>query len=157
MMMYINLALWQRENKNKGRIVKDNMGFPSKEGWWMSQAPVGLKLKRVYVGDTSRGRRYHNTLEKDYTNDIDDIIAFLIRRFSEGDIGEADLARLSQKLEITNKNGKSFDIKTIHRILTQTAYAGYNSSKRTLDGELVKLYDFDGIVPLEPTIRTSAS
>ena len=149
MMMYINLALWQRENKNKGRIVKDNMGFLSKEGWWMSQAPIGLKLKRVYVGDTSRGRRYHNTLEKDYTNEIGDKIAFLIRRFSEGDIGEADLVRLSEKLEITNKNGKSFDIKTIHRILTQTAYAGYNSSKRTLDGELVKLYDFDGIVSLD--------
>ena len=150
MIMYVQMALGQRDNKSKARTVKENMSSLAKQGWWLSQAPIGLKLKRVYVGDiTENGRRYHNTLEKDYKNDIGDKIAFLIRRFSEGDIGEADLVKLAQKMEILSINGDTLNINSIHRILTQTAYAGYNSSKKTLGGKIVKLRDFDGIIPMD--------
>ncbi len=50
---------------------------------------------------------------------------------------------------VKSKNGKLIKFTTLNGILLQSVYAGYNSSPRLLDGETVKIKDFDGLISLE--------
>lgn len=152
LMLNIALSVHQYDNDVKAQTVKDNMTLLAKQGWWLSQAPLGLKLKHVLLdGVTTRDgkKKYHNTLEIDHTDNIGDNIRYLLNRFSEGDIIVADLVRLAQKMGIKSKNGKPIKFNTLYGILLQSVYAGYNSSPKLLKGESVKIRDFDGIITLE--------
>ena len=152
LMLNIALSVHQYDNDVKAQTVRDNMSLLAKQGWWMSQAPLGLKLKHILIdGITTKDgkKKYHNTLEINETDNIGENIRFLLNRFSEGDINIADLARLAQKMGVKSKNGKLIQFTTINGILLQSAYAGYNSSKSLLKGETVRIRDFDGIITLD--------
>lgn len=152
LMLNIALSVHQYDNDVKAKTVKDNMTLLAKQGWWMSQAPLGLKLKHVLLeGVTTRDgkKKYHNTLEMNYEEDIGPHVQFLLNRFSEDDITVADLTRLARKMGVKSKNGKLIKFNTMYGILLQSVYAGYNSSPKLLKGESVKIRDFDGIISLE--------
>lgn len=150
-MLNIALSMHQLDNDIKSQTVKDNMALLAKKGWWMSQAPLGLKLKPIKTSErTNDGKpKYHNTLEIDERNNIGENIRELINRFSDGDITIAKLLRLANKMDVKGKNGKPLSFDTMNRILRHPAYAGYNNSERLLGGEQVKIINFDGIITME--------
>ena len=150
-MLNIALSVHQLDNDIKSKTVKDDMSLLASYGWWMTQAPIGLKLKPIVTGElTNDGKKkHHNTLEIDNTDNIGEKIQFLLNRFSEGDIGPADLARLAGSMGIKGKNGKPIVLNSVLGILRQSAYAGYNTSKRMLEGKPTKIKDFDGIIDIE--------
>ena len=152
LLLGISLDLHQFDNDNKSQTVRDNMTLLAKQGWWMSQAPLGLKLKHILIdGVTTKDgkKKYHNTLEIDDTDNIGENIRFLLNRFSEGDINVANLVRIAQRMGVKSKNGQLIKFTTLDGILRQPVYAGYNTSSKLLGGEMVKLVDFDGIISLE--------
>lgn len=154
-MLNMALSMHQLDNDIKSKTVKDDMSLLASYGWWMSQAPIGLKLKPIMTGEVTRdGKKvYHNTLEVDNTNDIGEKIRFLLNRYSEGDIGPVGLVELAHKMGVNGKNGKPITLNTMLGILKQSVYAGYNSSKSLLDGKLTKIKDFDGLISLETFIK----
>ncbi len=150
-MLHMALTFHQFDNDIKAMTVKDDMAFLASQGWWMSQAPIGLKMKPIFTGEYTKDgkKKYHNTLEIDNKNNVGENIRFLLNRFSEGDIIPADLVRLAHRVGVNGKNGKPITLNTMLGILKQTVYAGYNSSKKMLGGELTKIRDFDGLISLE--------
>ena len=150
-MLNIALSVHQLDNDIKSKTIKDDMALLASYGWWMSGAPIGLKLKPILTGElTNDGKKKHrNTLEIDSTNNIGENIKFLLNRFSEGDIGPAELVRLAHKMGVNGKNGKPITLNTMLGIIKQSVYAGYNSSERMLDGKLTKIKNFDGLISLE--------
>ena len=68
------------DNDIKSKTVKDDMALLASYGWWLSQAPLGLKLKSIVTGEyTNDGKKkHHKTLEIDETNDIGKNIQFLL-------------------------------------------------------------------------------
>ena len=150
-MLNIALSVHQLDNDIKSKTVKDDMALLAGYGWWMSQAPIGLKRKPIITGElTNDGKKkHHNTLEIDNTNNIGENIRFLLNRFSEGDIGPAELVKLAHKMGVNGKNGKPITLNTMLNVLKQSVYAGYNTSKRMLGGEPTKIKDFDGLITIE--------
>ena len=150
-MLNIALSVHQLDNDIKSKTVKDDMSLLASYGWWMSRAPIGLKLKPIVTGElTNDGKKKtHNTLEIDSANNIGEKIRFLLNRFSDGDIGAAELTRMAVEMGVNGQNGKPITLNTMLGILKQTVYAGYNSSKKMLNGELTKIRDFDGVISLE--------
>lgn len=150
-MLNIALSVHQLDNDIKSKTVKDDMSLLASYGWWMTQAPIGLKPKPIITGEyTNDGKKkHHNTLEIDDTNDIDKKIQFLLNRFSGGDIGPADLTKLAVNMGVNGKNGKPIVLNPMLGILRQSAYAGYNTSKRMLEGKPTKIRDFDGLIDIE--------
>lgn len=150
-MLNIALSMHQLDNDIKSQTVKDNMSLLAKKGWWMTQAPLGLKLKHIKTGDrTNDGKvKYRNTLEIDERDNIGEKIQFLLNRFSEGDLNISQLVRIAHKMDVIAKNGKPIVLQTMDRILKHPAYAGYSDSEALLGGELTKLFEFDGIITLD--------
>ena len=150
-MLNIALSMHQLDNDIKSKTVKDDMALLASYGWWMSQAPIGLKLKPIFTGELTKDgkKKYHNTLEIDDTNNIGENIRFLLNRFSEGNMGPAELVKLAHKIGVNGKNRKPITLNTILGVLRQSAYAGYNTSKKLVNGELTKIKDFDGLISLE--------
>ena len=150
-MLNIALSVHQLDNDIKSKTVKDDMALLASYGWWMSQAPIGLKLKPIVTGElTNDGKKkHHNTLEIDETNDAGKKIQFLLNRFSEGDIAPMELVNLAHKMGVNGKNGKPITLNTMLGILRQSVYAGYNTSKKLLDGKPTKIKDFDGLIDID--------
>ena len=152
LLLNLAIAIHQYDNDIKSQTVKDNMRLLAKQGWWMSQAPLGLRLKHVLVdGITTKDgkKKYHNTLEIDTRDDIGNKITLLLNRFSEGGINVAGLLQIAHKLNVKTRNGELIKFSALYELLKQPAYAGYNASKKLLDGEMTKLIDFDGIINLD--------
>lgn len=151
----IALSVHQLDNDIKSKTVKDDMTLLASYGWWMSQAPIGLKLKPIVTGElTNDGKKkHHNTLEIDETNDTGKKIQFLLNRFFEGDIAPMELVNL--KMGVNGKNGKPITLNTMLGILCQSVYAGYNTSKKLLDGKPTKIRTLTALSILTPTIRTN--
>ncbi len=151
LMLNIALAIHQFDNDVKGQTVKDNMSALAHDGWWMTQAPLGLKLKKCLTGERDKNgkQRYHNTLVPDDSDDLASKIQQLLVRFSEGDMSQTDLVNLADKLGVKSKNGKKLEVKAIGRLLEKPVYAGYNDSEKLLNGKMNKIRLFDGLIPLE--------
>ncbi len=150
-MLNIALSVHQLDNDIKSKTVKDDMALLASHGWWMSGAPIGLKLKPIITSElTNDGKKkHHNTLEIDNTNNIGENIRFLLNRFSDGDIAPAELVELAHKMGVNGKNGKPITLNTLLGVLKQSVYAGYNTSKKLLNGEPKKIRDFDGLISIE--------
>ena len=71
-MLNIALSVHQLDNDIKSKTVKDDMSLLASYGWWLSQAPLGLKLKPIVTGEyTNDGKitiddknRYSEALEQ---------------------------------------------------------------------------------------------
>ena len=150
-MLNIALSVHQLDNDIKSKTVKDDMSLLASYGWWMTQAPLGLKLKPVVTGEyTNDGKKkHHNTLEIDNTNDIGNKIQFLLNRFSEGDMAPMELVNLAHKMDVNGRTGKPITLNTLLGILKMSVYAGYNTSKKLLDGKPTKIKDFDGLIDID--------
>ena len=98
--------------------------------------------------DNSGKQKRRCILVPDSQNNIGDNMAFLLNRFSVGDISEAELYRLAELKEIHTKNGKPMHFSTLDRMLRMPIYAGYYASGKLINGKLIKM-KFDGIISLE--------
>lgn len=149
LMLNIALAIHQFDNDVKGQTVKDNMANLGQQGWWMGNVPLGLKLRKVNVGERDKNgkQKYHNILVPDDTNNLASKIQQILIRFSEGDVSQTDMVKLADRLNIRSKNGNKLNVQAIKRLLEHPAYAGYNNSKKMFNGKMTKV-KFEGLIPL---------
>lgn len=147
-MKHLSLGLAQLENDNKSRAVKDNMKTAANNGWWLTVAPIGMRIDKCYTGEVYGGgkKKYHAVLAPDEANNLGEEIANIIWKYHEG-MSVADLVRYAEKRNVRDKKGKLLSHNAITRIVVQPAYGGYIRSSLT-DGELVKA-KWDGIVPID--------
>lgn len=147
-MKCLSLGLAQLDNDNKSCAVKDNMRTAANNGWWLTVAPIGMKIDKRYTGEIYGGgkKKYHAALAPDETNNLGEEIANIIWKYHEG-ASAADLVRYAEKRNIRDKKSKLLNHNAITRIVVQPAYGGYIRSSLT-DGELVKA-KWDGIVPID--------
>ena len=66
-----------------------------------------------------------------------------------------ELVNLARKMGVNGKNGKPITLNTMLGILRQSVYAGYNTSKKLLDGKPTKIRTLTALSILIPTIRTN--
>lgn len=150
--LYMGFALLNGflDNRNKAVTVKDNMRYVVRQGWWLSAPPLGYAIEKVVIGTDKYGKpKKRLLLVPDKKNNLGDKIGMLLTRFSEGDIGEADLLRMAHKMEIYSAQGKLLPFNTLDRMLRNPVYAGYNDSPSLLEkGEMVKMKS-DGLITLD--------
>lgn len=133
----ISVAVHQFENDNKAATVHACMGTAVKNGWWVSNPPIGTQIKKNYTGEknTSGKKRYHATLEP---NEDAGIVRELLMRYNRGEAEIVDLVELAKKMGLKTAFGNDLSYDAISRMLTQPAYAGLIRSEKLTGGELVK-------------------
>ena len=52
-------------------------------------------------------------------------------------------------MDVNGRNGKPITLNTLLGILKMSVYAGYNASKKLLDGKPTKIKDFDGLIDID--------
>ena len=70
-MLNIALSVHQLDNDIKSKTVKDDMALLASYGWWMSQAPIGLKLKSIVTGEYTNDGKPTKIKDFDGLIDID--------------------------------------------------------------------------------------
>lgn len=150
LMLSMSLIIHQFDNDVKSQTSHDNMAYVLRQGWWITQPPLGLIIEKVPIDelDKSGKQKQRCILASDSRDNIGDNIAALLNRFSAGDITEAELHRLAESKGIRAKNGKLISFNTLDRILRMPIYAGYYASDKLTNGELIKM-KFNGIISLE--------
>lgn len=147
------VGLAQLENDIKSQKVKDAMSERAKQGYWLTQAPLGFVVKTVMpdgsLRDSARGERkkYPKILVPDNRNNLAKNIAEVMTRFSAGDMTETQAHELALSLGITGAQGAPLTFSRFDVIMRSPVYAGYNNSKKLLGGEMTKL-KFEGLIPL---------
>lgn len=147
-MQNMSLLTGEIDNRQKSTTVKDNMRSVAKEGWWLTSAPLGFKIKKVPLGirDNQGKMRTHSTLEPD--GEIAEKMARLLTRFSEGDMTEADAHRMAYEIGLKSKKGKPLSASTVSLYLRMPVYAGFQQHESLLGDELVKLQS-EGLISWE--------
>ncbi len=150
--MIFGVLTGQIDNKNKSNSTKNNMDdLFSNSGWWMGgRTPLGYRIERIFVEGRQRDghQKSHAILVPDNTNGLADKIAFLLNRFSEGDLLSSDLLQIAHKIDIRGFKGELLAQSTLDGILTNEIYAGYHTSKTMANQQRVKMR-FGGIISLE--------
>ncbi len=151
-LLNIVLAMYQLDNESKGRTTHDNMAAVYKQGWWLTNCPLGYDIEKVLIGerDHSGKQKTHSKLVRDDRNDLANKIATVLNRFSEGDISQAELLRLAQKMDIRTKKGGLISETTLVRVLKSPIYAGYYHSDKLCSerDELIRM-KVDPLITLE--------
>lgn len=150
--MVLGVMTGEIDNKQKSISTKSSMhSLFTEEGWWMGgRTPLGFKVKRVPVEGRQRDghQKSHAILIPDNTDGASDKIAFLLNRFSEGDLKVPDLLALAHKMDVRGYEGNTLAKSTLEKILTNEIYAGWHKSKKMNGEEPVKM-NFDGIISLD--------
>lgn len=157
----ITVAQAQLDNRIKAKKVHEAMSQRARDGYWVTQPPIGFKIK-VQKPDGSledsfgRSERVKypkilvpdTTVKAGETMSISEKLIKVFLRFSEGDISEAQAHRMALDLGIKGLRGKPITFSRFDDVLRSPVYAGYNNSEALLDGEMVKL-KFDGLISKE--------
>ncbi len=147
--MILGIMTGEIDNKQKSLATKDNMSTHFIQGgWWMGgRTPLGFKIKRIPVEGKQRDghQKSHAILVPDNENGVADKIAFLLNRFSEGDLKPSDLLEIAHKMDLRGYKGDILAQSTLDTILANEIYAGWHKSKTMNKGEPVKM-NFDGII-----------
>lgn len=150
--MILGVMTGEIDNKQKSISTKSSMrSLFTEEGWWMGgRTPLGFKIKRIPVEGKQRDghQKSHAILVPDNTNDIADKLAFLLNRFSEGDLRPPELLKIAHKMGVRGYKGDILAQSTLDTILANEIYAGWHKSKR-MNGEKPVKMNFDGIISLE--------
>ncbi len=137
--------------------VKTAMSERASQGYWVSQPPLGFKTVEVIPADgkpitgkeTRKNRiKYPKILIPDTTDGLSDKLAYLLNRFSEGDLSETEIHKMALDMGIKSIYGNPIPFKSFQKILRSPVYCGYNNSEKLLGGEFVKM-NFDGLISLE--------
>ncbi len=149
LMLNMSLAMHQFDNDIKGEQTHDNMTKHFTDGgWWQGgRTPLGFKIKRIPVEGRQRDghQKSHAILVPDNTNGAADKIAFLLNRFSEGDLKPSELLELAHKMDVRGYKGDVLAQSTLNTILTNETYAGWHKSKTMSNNKPVKM-NFNGII-----------
>lgn len=156
-MLGVSILNGQLDNQVKSKYVTDNMRAVIRQGYWISNPPLGFVIERVPLeGSLVQGRRKCRcVLAPDTKDNLASNIASLFNRFAEGDINEAELLRMAHKLNIRTKKGELLSFSSLDKMLRTPAYAGYNTSSLLEKGEMVKLKN-NGLVSLDTFKRIQA-
>ena len=150
--MILGVMTGEIDNKQKSLSTHSSMdNLFTTEGWWMGgRTPLGFKVKRVPVEGKQRDghQKSHAILVPDNTNGTADKIAFLLNRFSEGDLRPPGLLDIAHKMDIRGYKGDILAQSTLDTILANEIYAGWHKSKTMANNELVKM-NFDGLISWE--------
>lgn len=149
----------QLENDIRKVKVHDSMAERAKQGYWVTQPPLGFKIK-VVMGDgslvDSEGRKNRvkypkilvpdTTVKPGETMSISEKLTLIFIRLAKGDIGEAEAYKMAMAMNIKGKSGAPISFGRFGDILRSPVYSGYIESKKLLgEGEIVKA-KFDGLV-----------
>ena len=152
LMLNFALVVHQYDNECKGQTTHDNMAAVYRQGWWLTNCPLGYVIEKVLIGerDHSGKQKTHSKLVRDDRNDLADKIGTILNRFSEGDISQAELLRLAQKMDIRTKKGGLISETTLVRVLKSPIYAGYYHSNKLCSerDELIRM-KVDPLITLE--------
>ena len=154
LMETIFVGVAQFENDLKAQKVHDAMSERARQGYWVTQAPLGFMVKTVMpdgtLYDSARGERkkYPKILVPNNKNNLAKNLAEVMNRFSEGDITETQAYKMALDLGIAGAKGIPLKFSRFDNILRSPVYAGYNNSDALLGGEMVKL-KFDGLISIE--------
>lgn len=150
----------QLENGSKADRVHDSMAERAKQGYWVTQPPLGFKVKVVMPDGglaDSLGRKervkYPKVLVPDDTIlsgenlSVADKVAKVLVAFADTDISETDAHEMAMKIGLKAKNGKSLHFNSLHHMLEHPVYAGYSQPGKLLS-ESIKLR-FPGLITKE--------
>ena len=147
----------QYENELRASKVNAAMLERARQGYWVTQPPLGFKIKNVMPDGTladSVGRKERVKLPKVLMPDdtiipssgisVAEAVTTVLLRFARGDISLYSVHRLALELGLTGGNGKPLPFNSLRNMLEHPAYAGYSKPGRLLS-ESVRLR-FDGLI-----------
>lgn len=153
----LSLAYAQLENRMKAVKVKASMGERAKQGYWITQPPLGFKIKIVLPDGRltdSLGRKERVKYPKVLVPDdrtlaesglsIADAVTKVLTDFANSDMSETEAHKLAMKLGLKAIDGRPLPFNSLHHMLEHPVYAGYSKPGKAL-GESTKL-KFDGLI-----------
>ena len=165
----ITVGYAQLENDMKKVKVHETMAERASQGYWVTQPPIGFKIK-VVMGDgslvDSEGRKNRvkypkilapdTTIPHGETLSISEKLTKIFTRFAKGDISEMEAYGIAVEMNIRGKNGKIITFGRFDDILRSPVYCGYIESEKLLGkGKIVKA-QFDGLVSKDIFDRVQA-
>ncbi len=156
----ILISVAQFENGLKADRVHDSMAERARRGFWITQPPLGFKIKIVMPDGSladSAGRKervkYPKVLVPDDTiaagdsMSIAEKITKVLTEFADSGISETEAHKLAVELGIKAKDGRPIPFNSLHHMLEHPVYAGYSKPGKAL-AESIKL-KFDGLISKE--------
>ncbi len=157
------------ENNLKSEKVHESMAERAKQGYWVTQPPIGFKIKVVMSDGSlvdSEGRKNRVKFPKILVPDttirpgealsISEKLAKIFRCFAEGNMSESEAYDMALSIGIKGKNGKPITFGRFDDILRSPVYAGYNESEALLGKGVTVKAKFDGLVSKEVYDRVQA-
>ena len=156
----VTVGYAQLENEIRGLKVVDSMATRAIQGYWVTQPPLGFKIKVVMPDGTladSAGRKERvkfpkvlipdDTIVPGDSGSISEKIAKLFYKFAGGDISLFKLHRMAVEMGLKSQDGRPIPFNSLRHILEHPVYAGYSKPGKLLK-ESVRL-KFDGLVDKE--------
>ena len=158
------VAQAQLENRIKAVKVKASMRERAEQGYWITQPPLGFKIKIVMPDGSladSVGRKERvkypkvlvpdNTVSAGSTMSIAQKVAKVLIKFAETDITETEAHEMAVKLGLKAKDGRPLPFNSLHHMLEHPVYAGYSKPGKA-NAESIKL-KFDGLISQEQFLQ----
>lgn len=156
----IMVGVAELENGIKADRVHDSMAERAKQGYWITQPPLGFRIKIVMPDGSladSAGRKervkYPKVLVPDDTVAAGDIMSIaekitkVLTEFADSDISETEAHKMAVELGLKAKDGRPIPFNSFHHILEHPVYAGYSKPGKALD-DSIKL-KFNGLISKE--------
>ena len=156
----ITVGYAQLENEIRGVKVTDSMATRASQGYWVTQPPIGFKIKAVMPDGTladSAGRKERvkspkilvpdDTIMLGDSESVYEKISKLFYRFAEGDISLFNLHKMAIGMGLKSQDGRPIPFNSLRHILEHPVYAGYSKPGKLLK-ESIK-FRFDGLVDRE--------
>ena len=156
----IMVDIAEYDNGLKADKVAASMAERAKQGYWITQPPLGFKVKIVMPDGSladSAGRKervkYPKVLAPDDTVIAGDSMSIagkiikVLTEFANSEMSETEAHKLAVKLGLKAKDGRPIPFNSFHHILEHPVYAGYSKPGKALD-DSIKL-KFDGLITKE--------
>ena len=153
----IMVGVAELENGIKADRVHASMAERAKQGYWITQPPLGFKIKTLMPDGSladSAGRKERVKYPKVLVPDdmvlagdsmsTAEKIANVLTKYASSDMSETEAHELAIKLGLKAKDGRPLPFNSFHHILEHPVYAGYSKPGKALD-ESIKLR-FDGLI-----------
>lgn len=156
----IMVGVAELENGIKADKVRASMAERASQGYWITQPPLGFKVKIVMPDGSladSAGRKERikypkilvpdNTILPGNSMSVAEIITKVLTDFAEGDMSETEAHKLAVDLGLKTKGGRPLPFNSFHHMLEHPVYAGYSKPGKAL-AKSIKL-NFDGLISRE--------
>ena len=153
----IMVGVAELENGIKADRVHASMAERAKQGYWITQPPLGFKIKILMPDGSlvdSAGRKervkYPKVLVPDdtilpgQTKSISDSIAEIFNLYASGSVELYQAHKMAVNAGLKGKNGQPLPYNSFEHMLEHPVYCGYSKPGKALS-ESIKL-KFDGII-----------